>query len=89
MEEDKPMPKMTTPSNPVPSDHENQINELYETVANGITILYAESEAGGDDLSINPARVRMLALSGFLSRNGVLQALNLYANYIDNPEFHS
>jgi hypothetical protein len=65
--------------------NEEQVKELYKTIAEGITTLYAQSEAAGDDTSINPARVHFLALSGYLADNGVLGALNAYADYIANP----
>jgi hypothetical protein len=67
------------------TDEKREIEELYETVANGLTILCAESETGGDDISKNPARAHMLALSALLLRNGVLQALNWYASCVDKP----
>jgi hypothetical protein len=65
---------------------EEEVRELYKAVAEGITKLYNQSVLAGDDVSINPARVHFLALSGYLADNGVLSALNTYADYISNPE---
>jgi hypothetical protein len=65
---------------------EEQVKELYKVVAEGITKLHNQSESAGDDVSVNPARVHFLALSGYLAANGVLTALNAYADYILNPE---
>ena len=57
--------------------NKEQVSELYQSVSEGITKLYAQSEAGGRDVSINPARTHLYALSGYLANNGVLKALNL------------
>jgi len=66
--------------------NKEQVTELYQAVSEGITKLYAQSEAGGSDVSINPARTHFYALSGYLASNGVLEALNLSADYVENPE---
>jgi len=66
--------------------NEEQVSELCQAVSEGITKLYAQSEAGGSDVSINPARTHFYALSGYLASNGVLEALNLSADYIANPD---
>ena len=63
-----------------------QVSALYKAVAEGITELHAQSEAGGSDVSLNPARTHFYALSGYLATNGVLEGLNLSANYMMHPE---
>ncbi len=63
-----------------------QVSELYTAVAEQITRLYDQSEAAGNDVEINPARTHFLALSGYLSSHGILDALNVYADYLSNPD---
>jgi hypothetical protein len=66
--------------------NEEQAKELLREITEGIVKLYHHSESAGDDVSLNPARVSFLALSGFLAGNGVLDALSAYAHYIENSD---
>jgi hypothetical protein len=68
--------------------NEEHIKELYILITEGITKLYVQSEAAGNDISINPARFHFLALSAHLANNGVLEALNIYADYLANPDIY-
>ncbi len=62
-----------------------QVSALYTAIAEQITKLYDQSEAAGNDVKINTARTHFCALSGYLANNGVLDALNVYADYLENP----
>ena len=66
--------------------NETELNELYETLGNGIVKLFEQSEAGGDDASLNKARLLFLALSSYLEEHGILDAMNHYAHYAANSQ---
>jgi hypothetical protein len=68
-----------------PHLNKEQVDELYKTVAEGITRLSEQSQACGDDADLNPARVRMVALAGYLAENEILDILVGYAQLLEDP----
>jgi hypothetical protein len=73
------MQNVVTPITETKTDE--QLDELYKSVAEGIVTLQQQSEAYGDNVSTNRARLLFYALSMYLDDNGVLERLTAAANF--------
>lgn len=60
--------------------NKEQLDELFTFIADGIERIYEQAEACGPDIDLNPARIYLLALGGFLNERGILDALVGYAD---------
>jgi hypothetical protein len=65
--------------------NKEQVHALYTSLIEGLTRLFTQSEAAGGDVDLNPARLHLVALSGYLAENSILDALNGYAAVTEDP----
>jgi hypothetical protein len=77
------MQNVVTPITEIKTDV--QLDELYKSVAEGIVTLQQHSEAFGDNVSTNRARLLFYALSVYLDDNGVLEHLTAAVNFSRSP----
>ena len=68
-----------------PHLNKEQLHELYSLVADGINRIHEQSLACGNDSALNPARIYMVALAGYLEEHEILDTLNGYAAIIEDP----
>jgi len=60
---------------------DKELEEIYKSVADGIVTLRDQSEAFGDHVSTNRARLLFLALSMFLDDQGIIEHMAMCTSW--------